>query len=308
VIIHGVSAAAKDRCDRLRVDGHRRSYLVHLPKQYDPESPTPLVIVLHGGIGTARTARWDTQMSKQADRDNFIVAYPNGVLRTWNAGECCGPAKRKGVDDIAFLRALIEKVSSDYKIDRDRIYVTGISNGGMLAYRAGYELSDLVAAIAPVAGCMYPCRGECKFPVSVIVFHGAKDHIVPFDGGIGGMLGYKLKSTSEADSIKFWIQHDHCKAEPNEVRDGGQIKKEVYSGGDCGTEVCLYTLKNGGHSWPGGRRAIFIGDKPSTQISATRLMCYFFWEHPKRRVASGEQSCGSQSQRIPEGSPIPTNP
>jgi polyhydroxybutyrate depolymerase len=220
-------------------------------------------------------------MSKQADRDGFIVAYPTGTAATWNAGDCCGPAYDAKVDDIAYLRALIQKIESQYNIDRDKIYIAGLSNGGMLAYRAGAELSDIVAAIAPVAGCMFPPKTGVKEPVSVICFNGTADKLVPIAGG-GQCWFFSVHATPTAEAVDFWVHRDHCASDPI-CETTGHVMRQLYKGGSDGTEVCVYTLAGGGHHWPGGRTAGSIfGDKPSSEISATEVMCQFFWSHPKQ--------------------------
>lgn len=168
----------------------------------------------------------------------------------------------------------------DFNVDADRIYVTGISNGGMLAYRVGRELGDIVAAVAPVAGCMFNFKAEIQSPVSVIVFHGTKDPIIPYDGGTGSVFGYKVHSQSVAAAIDYWVRNDHCSSVPSKQH-SGNVTRETYSEGRDGTEVCLYTLKGGPHAWPGGRAAWPIWNKPSRELSATDAMCEFFWKHPK---------------------------
>ena len=264
------------------IQNRKRTYIVHIPGNYNAEMKVPLLVVLHGGLGTARTGAWDSRMSSQADKDGFVAVYPSGYLRTWNAGECCGLARRKDIDDVAFIRTLIEKLKSELSIDPDRVYVTGISNGGMMAYRLGRELSDQIAAIAPIEACMYSTPVKGNDAVSVVAFHGTGDHVVPYDGGTGHMMGYHLRATAVAENIRYWRDWDNCNKESTRSEIQG-VQKEVFAGGRNGTEVCLYTLPKAGHAWPGGKRAVFIGSSPSRKLSATEAMCEFFWAHPKRR-------------------------
>ncbi len=268
--------------DSVLVDEKKRTFRLHIPKNFDSRQRLPLVIVLHGGLGSGWTGEWDSRMSQQSEQDNFIVAYPDGEYRTWNAGGCCGLARKRKIDDVAFIHALIGRVQSKVLIDRDRVYVTGISNGGMLAYRLGDELADEIAAIAPIEGCMYPPKTNSKIPVSVISVHGTADRIIRYDGGTGSMFGYKVTAQSVADTIQFWIKRDQCNSPP-EHEEIGNIAKDVYSGGKGGTEVCLYTLRGGGHVWPGGRRCSVLGDRPTKEFSATEAICAFFLSHPKQR-------------------------
>ncbi|MEN8780988.1 MAG: PHB depolymerase family esterase, partial [Desulfobacterales bacterium] len=140
----------------IRINGFRRTYLVHIPPGYTPEIPLPLVVVIHGAFDTAEGMEKFSNFSRLADTENFIVMYPNGFgimgfLQHWNAGHCCGKAADDKLDDVGFVAAAIEDVDVRLKIDRDRIYMVGFSNGGMLVYRFAAERGELLAAIAPLA-------------------------------------------------------------------------------------------------------------------------------------------------------------
>lgn len=269
--------------DNIRIDSRVRTFRYHVPKHLDPEPP--LIIVLHGGLGSAISGEWDSRMSEQAEKQHFLVAYPNGYLRTWNAHGCCGPAKRRQVDDIAFLRALIEKFEKEFAVGPTKVFVVGVSNGGMMAYRAGLELSDKIAAVGSIEGCMFKSHHVLDVPISVIAINGKKDRIIRYDGGVGQQFGYKINSHSVADTIKFWVEHNHCKTDPN-TTESGNVTKDIYSNGIDSCEVCLYSIKNGGHVWPGGRRCTFLGDRPNHEFSATEAVTEFFLSHPKTRQQS----------------------
>jgi polyhydroxybutyrate depolymerase len=268
----------------VRVNGKKRTFRIYIPKDCSASQHPPLVIVLHGAIGSGRTAAWDSRMSAQSGKDHFVVAYPNGILRTWNAGGCCGPARRWHVDDVGFIHTLIQKCKSDLQIDGDRVFVTGISNGGMMAYRLGGELADEIAAVAPIDGCMYPFETQSDAPVSVVSVHGTADRIIRYNGGTGSMFGYKVTSKSVADTMQYWVKRDRCTTVPTH-NVTGHIAKDLYSGGKDGTEVCLYTINEGGHVWPGGRRCTMFGDRPTKEFSATQAICDFFLSHPKHKTA-----------------------
>jgi polyhydroxybutyrate depolymerase len=253
----------------------------------------PLVILLHGGGGSAQGAAKKSQLSPKADEEGFIAVYPNGTgilpdrSLTWNAGYCCGYALQHNVNDVGFIRALIEKLQKELKIDPKRIYATGISNGGMMSYRLGAELSEVIAAIAPVAGSIggrvtpdsplvvVPTPSQ---PVSVIAFHGKLDENVPYNGGHGARASSPRIDLSVAESIAFWVKANGCSPTPKtEISASGNIVKDTYTGCANGTEVVLYTIVNGGHAWPGAAQ----GDRPTQEISATDLLWEFFKEHPK---------------------------
>lgn len=278
-----------DHGGSLIFEGRERSYIIHLPPAIGSARAFPLVIVLHGGGGSADGTMKQTGMSAKADQENFIVVYPNGTgrnedrLLTWNSGNCCGYALDNRVDDVGFMRVLIPQIEGDYpeRIDVKKIYATGISNGGMMAYRLACELSDQIAAIAPVSGAL---NNECKpaSSVSVIAFHGTADENVPYNGGAGtkSIDPHPRTDQSVAYAMNFWSGRDGCSPKPQRIENGNVARVE-YSGCLGNTSVVLYTLVGGGHAWPGGQRMAFFLDPPFKEISATDLMWEFFVAHPK---------------------------
>src|SRR5271155_2365498 len=196
--------------------GRIRTYLLHVPVGYDGKRLLPVVFVLHGATQSADSAEKMSGMSAKADQERFLVVYPSGTgqISTWNAGNCCGYALENNVDDIGFFRALLEKLESDYTIDRKRIYFTGISNGAMMSYRAACEMSDQIAAIAPVEGAL---NVDChpSMPVSVLIFHGTADRLVAFNGGTTPFqVGERRSDNSVANAVEFWVNHDACSTVP----------------------------------------------------------------------------------------------
>lgn len=266
----------------VKVNGKKRTYLLHVPASYEQSKPLPLVLVFHGAFGSASISRWDSRMSEQADKDGFIVAYPRSLQGTWNAGLCCGLSQKKNVDDIAFVRAVVENLSKKYSIDPTRVYAAGVSNGGMFAYKVARELSDVFAATASVEACMYPSPSPGG-PISVLALNGTKDCTIPYEGGRGSWYGYKLDVPGVRDTIDYWVKQNGCTSEPTKVTTGA-VTKELFSQGKSNTEVCLYTIKGGGHIWPGGRRAKFMGRSVEKEFSATEAICSFFLSHPKPKT------------------------
>jgi polyhydroxybutyrate depolymerase len=256
------------------VNGRTREYILHVPPSHKSNA-VPLVIVLHGAIQGAANAERMSGMSQLADTQNFIAVYPNGTgnAPTWNAGNCCGYAQRENVDDIAFLRALIAKLRKSYNIDARRIYVTGISNGAMMSYRAACEMSDLVAAVAPVEGAQnLTCRPTA--PVSLIVFHGTADRLVPFNGGSTPyQIGPRRNDTPVADAVAFWVKENACAQSPKR-EESKDVHIDIYSGCKDGTGVALYAIQGGRHLWPGTPIS-------HVDLSATDVMWKFFAQHPK---------------------------
>lgn len=213
----------------------KRSYVMHVPSSYDGKQPVSLVIVLHPGLGNAAVAAQMTGMSAKADKEGFLVVYPQGTgffknrFLTWNAGYCCGYAARTNVDDVQFLKELIEYLRNTFNIDRDRIYATGMSNGAMMAYRLACELSDVIAAVAPVAGSYDIRNCHPHEPVSLIAFHGLKDKRVRFEGGkpIERADPSERVDVAVAEVISFWARQNGCLLIP-EREETETIFKETY--------------------------------------------------------------------------------
>ena len=189
VLLFGTIAKGNST-DTLQHDGKSRFYSIHLPSAYPKsKNPLPLVVALHGGGGSGRQFETQSRLSEKADKEGFIVVYPDGLqnpgilgLRTWNAGACCGQsAVTRQADDVGFIRELIDKLVATYRIDSKRIYATGHSNGGMLCYRLACELPDKLAAIAANAGTMQvetACRPTRVMPILHI--HSQLDRNVPY--------------------------------------------------------------------------------------------------------------------------------
>jgi polyhydroxybutyrate depolymerase len=295
VLVIGAGASlAADVPRKLQVGGRERSYAVHVPPGATDSRALPLVIVLHGGAGSGASAAPHTGFSAEADRSGFFVAYPDGTeqarpflnalgkpgLLTWNAGGCCGYAMENRVDDVGFLRAMIGEIERLYRIDPKRVYMTGISNGGMMAYRFACEASDMVAAIGIVAGAVLtPCAPTR--PVSVIHIHGSADENVPVGGGIGRKTLTRTSYPPVAESIATWIHADGCPAEPERSDAALHVQLSDYRPCRGGAEVAYYLIDGGGHSWPGGQRMAGFLDAPSQAIAATPLIWRFFAAHPK---------------------------
>ncbi|GEM_PF-151285 len=284
-----------------------RTFLVHLPPQYpaDRDSLFPLILALHGGFGSAANLENQSRLSEKADSTGnpFIVVYPEGVrnpfgIRTWNAGGCCGYARDNDIDDVGFISALIDSLLSNYLIDEDRVFVTGMSNGGMMSYRLAAELSHRIAAIAPVASAMVlegswsPTR-----PVPIIHFHSFLDESVPFLGGEGdGFSNYNYPPT---DSIlNVWSDVNGCTDDNDTLyNEIDEYLFKVWTSCDNDGDLHLYVTYDGGHSWPGGEKGTPWADPPSEKICANDLMWTFFQEHP----SGGGASILEENGRVPYG-------
>lgn len=268
--------------------GRTRSYVLRVPPTM-PAGKVALVLVLHGGGGNGLNAESMSGFTPLATSKGFIVAYPDGTARgrggllTWNAGHCCGYAMQNDVDDVGFIGALIDDLVDRYPIDPQRVYVTGMSNGAMMTHRIGRELSERVAAIAPVAGDVF---GDERVPpngVSAIMINGMKDQSIPHAGGApggrftGAWDGTPLRPVQE--QAEFWARADGC-SDPATVN----TESWMHVGYKCpaGLGVEWYALRNNGHAWPGGKSGSRLGDEPDPSMNATQVIWEFFSAHPKR--------------------------
>ena len=273
----------------LAVGGLQRSAIVHVPPQYDRTIPMPVVVAFHGGGANADNMVRFSGLDEKADQAGFIVVYPYGTGRlqrmlTFNGGNCCGKAAADGVDDVEFTRRLLDDLAAAVTIDPKRVFATGMSNGAIMAYRLAAELSDRIAAIAPVSGPMGTKAWAPKRPVSVIHFHGTADEFAPFEGGRGrGPSGTDFFSVS--DTIQACVEADGCDPKPvttslpDTSADGTTAVRKTYGPGRDGAEVVLIVIEGGGHTWPGREPRLGGLGKATRDISANDLMWAFFQRH-----------------------------
>jgi polyhydroxybutyrate depolymerase len=269
----------------IEYDSLERSFNIHLPPSYSASQEWPVVVVLHGGGGNARQIERSTGFSNLADKEGFIVVYPNGTgilksaLLTWNAGHCCAYALENNIDDVGFFRAMIDEIESNLNIDSNSIYVTGMSNGGMMTHRLGAECSDIITAIAPVAGSI---GGKATInsplwmppqpsnPVSVLIIHGTADSHVLYEGGHGPDTTGTRIDLSVAESAECWAKANGCNIDSPLVSNLPGLNYIVYTGGKEETIIEVIVIEDGGHTWPGS-------DKDSlSKFDAARTIWEFF--------------------------------
>jgi polyhydroxybutyrate depolymerase len=266
-LVPAASAAPEGTVSRgfVRVDGLTRTYRLFVPSR--PKRLSPVVLVFHGAGGTGESIARSTGFDAQADRARFIAVYLDGVGRTWNAGPCCGAAQRLNVNDIGFVSRLLDKLALQYRLDRRRIYVTGMSNGGLFSYAVACALPGRIAAAASVAGTLV---SQCapSSPVSILHVHGLADPRIPIAGGYGtGRAGLEWPPVQAG--IDRWRALDGCPADGATTLNA-VISTTVWAPCDRGTEVRLVTIAGAGHVWP------------RTPYDATVQIWQFFAAHPRR--------------------------
>ncbi len=280
--------APGDHIRSLAIGDQARSYAVHVPPSYDPGRPTPVVLALHAAaMNGAAMARF-CGLNETADRSGFVVVYPNGTGSTpfflyWDAGGVRG----RPSDDVGYVAKLLDDLATVVHVNRRRVYATGMSNGAMMCYRLAAELSDRIAAIAPVAGTMAIEACRPRRPVPVLHFHGTKDGLVLF-GGPDERIPKNLKFLSVDASVRAWAEADGCPEipevfqVPDLAEDGTSVLRKSYGPGRGGSEVILYIIEGGGHTWPGRPpRVRYLG--PSTRdIAANDLIWEFFRKHASK--------------------------
>ncbi len=275
----------------IRHDGRDRTAIVRAPAVTNRAGERlPVVIALHGGGGNAANAEKMTGFTALVERERLIVVYPSGsgrlpnTLLTWNAGHCCGFGMERKIDDVGFINALLDTLVARYPVDARRIYVTGMSNGAMMAHRLGRELSDRIAAIAPVVGAVFGDEPAVRGPVSALIINGLLDTSVPPNGGRSSGAGRDSWDGTPAQpniaQASYWAKANGCDAAPVRDQRGPVITTRYRC--PSGAAVELVQLSDNAHAWPGGERGSRRGDAPTTSYDATEAMWAFFKAHPKR--------------------------
>jgi polyhydroxybutyrate depolymerase len=267
---------------KLISSGQVREYLLYVPPGYDPQTPVPLVISIHGFSDWPAHHMGMTGWNDLADEDGFLVVYPAGVdfPKRWRAS---GQANEDGdaMVDVRFISDLIDKLEQDYAIDPTRVYVNGMSNGGGMTYLLACELSERIAAVGSVAGAyLYPLE-DCQpeRPVPLIAFHGTTDPIVPFTGGPS--RSFDVPFPVIPDWMASYAVKNGCNPILVELPGQGAASGVAYGDCDAGADVVFYTIEGGGHTWPGGQRLPeWLTGLTSMDLNATRLMWAFFIAHP----------------------------
>jgi polyhydroxybutyrate depolymerase len=278
----------------ISVGGTIRSYRLFVPRSLPAGKKVPLVLVFHGGSGSAEKISRLTRFSFFAEREKFLVVYPEALQGHWNDGRepSVSPAHSDAVDDVGFVRTLLDTLAAQYPVDSSRVHVTGFSNGAMFCHHLAAHLAARIASIAPVCGGIAGPSAERFFPaapVSVLIIQGTSDPLVPYDGGAvtrdrgGTILG-------TAATVAAWVRVNGCakrsvkSAMPDaDTEDGCRVEIEMWRGCREKTEIRLLRVVNGGHTWPGGdqylpRRSV---GRVCRDFFATEQIWKFFTGHPR---------------------------
>lgn len=301
-------------------DGIKRIYKVHVPVDYNRNNPVAILIAFHGGGGNALGSIGFFKLDGKADKENFIVVYPEGsgkkvsgkMFASWNAGECCPQASEKNIDDVGFVSQMMDKLFTDFSIDAKKVYAVGFSNGALMCYRLACELSEKIAAIA-VGGAQDAFKNcNPKTPVAVLHFHGTSDKCAIYEGGVcGGCFADYLNKISLPVSrnnslwncrsvpeyIKEWSILNGCTDQGEVVYEKESAKCFSYNQCRHKVEVVLCTLEGSGHTWPGGSYGNKICEQNKNSflcsewintvgevnkdLSANDMLWEFFKRHPR---------------------------
>jgi polyhydroxybutyrate depolymerase len=285
-----------DRVENVRLGGFDRRFIVHVPPSFDAKSKLPVVIMLHGFGGSGQQSMEQTGWDRKADHEDFIAVFPDGVPedpkrsasfllnpQSWNEGSGRHASGKRNDGDVEFIAYIVDALQARYGADPGRIFVTGFSNGASMTFRAGLELSDKVAAIAPVAGHLL-VRGQLKRPLPMLYIIGRDDPLELPRGGVLMIRGEQVEQPPIEQNLLQWRQLDGCPIQPSgDARDAG-VERVSFSDCNRGVEVVEYFIDDMGHVWPGGinRMPVRLVGKPSDKLNATDVIWSFFKTHPKQ--------------------------
>lgn len=293
-VIVSSAAFSADNTQTIRFAGTARTFSIHVPNGSAPKGGFPVILAFHGGGMQGAGMKRVSGLDGAADRKHFIVIYPDGLDKHWNDGRS---TIRNPHDDVGFIAALLDLVEKNYPVNKNKVFATGLSNGALFAQRLGCDLSQRIAAIAPVAGTL-PAEmiRSCRpgHAVAVMQISGTADPIMPYDGGLVqdfGGRGEGGQVASVASTADFWAANNGCgsKLAPSRLPpvarlDPTRIVRTDYRGCLLAGKVTVLSVMRGGHVWPGSTKTgpRFVTGRPSRQLNATDAITDFFLSLPQR--------------------------
>ena len=274
-------------------DETARRYSAYIPSTYKPEIPSPLLIALHGLSGWDLQLMYNTEFNNLAEANGFIVAYPNGNpelvdnrgIRSWNGGGCCAISQRNNSDDVSYIKNLIDDVSSRYSINSKRVYLTGHSNGSMLAQKLACQLSNKIAAVAVVAGRLLLDTCNPESPVSILQIYGTADTLNPENGGTTsytlGTYTYQFSSRPVMSSVQMLAAANGCSTNFSENKNVSNKDLTISTWPDCKSGVVVSSIKITGasHAWMGhpaqSAESLKLSGEPYMKIDASKVIWSF---------------------------------
>ena len=286
-------------------DGIQRNYIVYIPEIYDGSSAVPLVLNFHGYGSNATQQMFYGDFRDIANTEGFLLVHPEGTLSNgdqfWNVG--FPGTTSSTIDDVGFTEALIDELANSYAIDLDRVYATGMSNGGFMSFLLACQLSEKIAAVASVTGSMTPDTfNDCnaQHPTPVLQIHGTNDSVVPYDGN-------SIWTLPIVDVVSYWVNYNNCDTTPTtttfpdlDLSDGSTVEHSVYEDGDLGSTTEHMKVIGGGHTWPGS-----IINTPGTNQDIDASM--EIWSFFSRFDINGPLSVNEFENRQVSIYPNPTN-
>jgi len=279
-------------------DGIERSYILYVPANYTGKKPVPLLLNFHGYTSNATEQMFYGDFRPIAEEEGFLIVHPNGTLDFSGNTHFNVGWGGSTVDDIGFTSALLDTIIAEYKIDKKRIYSTGMSNGGFMSYALACAMSDRIAAVASVTGSMNVGQNDLCSPernVPVLEIHGTNDLTVPYEGG--GIF------QATEDVVDFWVNTNNLKPTPKVIAiedtnttDGSTVEHYIYKGGRNNVNVELFKITGGGHTWPGS--AFDLGIGTNYDINASEEIWKFFSQYDINGRIKKNYGCGNGNYNV----------
>lgn len=278
----------------LKIDGVRRTFHFYSPDDLPEGKRYPLVIMLHGGYGTGAQMPRFTKFNTLADRDSFLVVYPDGWKKHWNDHRYGEDLQKDKKDDVKFISVLIDYLIRKHQVDSTHVFVAGISNGAMMSLYLAQELPQKIRAIAPVCGSIpenYFSSYHLPVSISIMIINGTDDPLVHYTGGPIGKSGWQRGAVAHTDSmvkklvlLNQCAEHDSVFSFPDiNLKDQCVASKFIWK---CGqSEIQFIRIKGGGHTWPGGLQYLpkYQVGRVCRDFNATSEIWNFFQSQPPRQ-------------------------